>query len=99
MFDNVKSVTVDVFHTLNYYITHMISVPRATELTIQTHENRDYPTDFDLYPTLLPDALLNFSPQLVKLTFSDLKIGNSKMELILQAFRSHNDLKHLKTIR
>ncbi|XP_030849962.1 uncharacterized protein LOC105441706 isoform X2 [Strongylocentrotus purpuratus] len=100
MFDNVKTVTIRVKgRTLNCDVIQRIHLPGATELTIRTEEYEDQPAGFHEEPTSLPDALLNISPQLVKVTFSDLDISNSKMELILQAFRSPHNLKHLKTLR
>eukprot|EP00057_Strongylocentrotus_purpuratus_P012245 XP_011666719.1 PREDICTED: uncharacterized protein LOC105439435 [Strongylocentrotus purpuratus] len=99
MFDNVKGVTIRVGSTINYDVIQRIHLPGATELTIQTDESVIRPAGFHEEPTSLPNALLNISPQLVKVTFSDLVIGNRKMELILQAFRSTLDLKHLKIIR
>ncbi|XP_030850170.1 uncharacterized protein LOC115927943 [Strongylocentrotus purpuratus] len=99
MFDNVKRVTIQVYNSISYDVIQRIHLPGATELTIQTHEYADRPAGFHEEPTSLPNALLNISPQLVKVTFSDLAIGNSKMELILQASRSPHNLKHLKTIR
>eukprot|EP00057_Strongylocentrotus_purpuratus_P011324 XP_011665798.1 PREDICTED: uncharacterized protein LOC105439019 [Strongylocentrotus purpuratus] len=99
MFDNVKRVTIQVQSTINCDVIQRIHLTGATELTIQTHEYGLQPAGFREDPTSLPNALLNISPQLVKVTFSDLDIGNSKMELILQAFKSPHNLKHLKTIR
>eukprot|EP00057_Strongylocentrotus_purpuratus_P013338 XP_011667812.1 PREDICTED: uncharacterized protein LOC105439935 [Strongylocentrotus purpuratus] len=99
MFDNVKRVTIQVRNTINSDVIQRIHLLGATELTIQTHEYVGQPADFYQEPTSLPNALLNISPQLVKVTFSDLDIGNSKMELILQAFRSTHNLKDLKIIR
>eukprot|EP00057_Strongylocentrotus_purpuratus_P024321 XP_011678795.1 PREDICTED: uncharacterized protein LOC105445232 [Strongylocentrotus purpuratus] len=99
MFDNVKRVTIQVRSTINYDVIQRIHLPGATELTIQTQENARQPAGFHEEPTSLPNALLNISPQLVKMTFRDLDIGNSKMERILQAFRSPHNLKTLKTIR
>ncbi|XP_030850173.1 uncharacterized protein LOC105439259 [Strongylocentrotus purpuratus] len=99
MFDNVKRVAIEVWDTINCDVIQRIHLPGATELTIKTHVYASRPTGFHKEPTSLPKALLNISPQLVKVTFSDLDIGNSKMELILQAFRSPHNLKHLKTIR
>eukprot|EP00057_Strongylocentrotus_purpuratus_P011310 XP_011665784.1 PREDICTED: uncharacterized protein LOC105439013 [Strongylocentrotus purpuratus] len=99
MFDNVKRVTIPVRDTINCDVIQRIHLPGATELTIQTHEYAGRPAGFNEEPTSLPNALLNISPQLVKVTLSDLDIGNSEMELILQAFRSPYNLNHLKTIR
>ncbi|XP_030845830.1 uncharacterized protein LOC115925925 [Strongylocentrotus purpuratus] len=99
MFDNVKRVTIQVWSTINCDVIQRIHLPGATELTIQKHEYVRPPTGFHVDHTSLPNALLIISPQLVKVTFSDLDIGNSKMELILQAFRSPHNLKHLKIIR
>ncbi|XP_030849960.1 uncharacterized protein LOC105441799 [Strongylocentrotus purpuratus] len=99
MFDNVKRVTIQVCNPINYDVIQRIQLPGATELTIQTHEYGLRPAGFHEELTALPNALLNISSQLVKVTFSDLDIGNSKMELILQAFRSPHNLNHLKTIR
>eukprot|EP00057_Strongylocentrotus_purpuratus_P016340 XP_011670814.1 PREDICTED: uncharacterized protein LOC105441420 [Strongylocentrotus purpuratus] len=99
MFDNVKRVTIQVRSTITYDVIRRIHLPEATELTIQSDEFRDRPANFHEKPTSLPDVLLNSFPRLVKVTFSDLNIGNSKMELILQAFRSPHNLKNLKTIR
>eukprot|EP00057_Strongylocentrotus_purpuratus_P029061 XP_011683535.1 PREDICTED: uncharacterized protein LOC105447329 isoform X2 [Strongylocentrotus purpuratus] len=99
MFDNVKRITIQVRDTINCDVIQRIHLPGATELTFQTDENAPQPAGFREEPTSLPNALLNISPQLVKVTFSDLDIGNSKMELIVQAFRSPHNLKHLKIIR
>eukprot|EP00057_Strongylocentrotus_purpuratus_P011880 XP_011666354.1 PREDICTED: uncharacterized protein LOC105439259 [Strongylocentrotus purpuratus] len=102
VFDNVKRVTIQVEQTINCDVCDVIQrihLPGATEVTIQTHDNAYQPTGFHEEPTSLPNALLNISPKLVKVTFSDLDIGNSKMELISQSFRSPHNLKHLKTIR
>ncbi|XP_030851265.1 uncharacterized protein LOC105447329 [Strongylocentrotus purpuratus] len=99
MFDNVKRITIQVRDTINCDVIQRIHLPGATELTFQTDENAPQPAGFREEPTSLPNALLNISPQLVKVTFSKLDIGNSKMELILQAFRSPHNLKHLKIIR
>eukprot|EP00057_Strongylocentrotus_purpuratus_P016153 XP_011670627.1 PREDICTED: uncharacterized protein LOC105441308 [Strongylocentrotus purpuratus] len=99
MFDNVKRVTIQVESTINCDVIQRIHLPGARELTIQTHEHAPQPAGFHEEPTSLPNVLLNISPQLVKVTFSKLDIGNSKMELILQAFTSPHNLKHLKIIR
>ncbi|XP_030850175.1 uncharacterized protein LOC105445232 [Strongylocentrotus purpuratus] len=99
MFDNVRSVTIQVCYTIDCDVIQRIHLPGATELTIQTQEYAYRPAVFHEESTSLPNALLNISPQLVKVTFRDLDIGNSEMELILQAFRSPHNLKHLKTIR
>eukprot|EP00057_Strongylocentrotus_purpuratus_P009292 XP_011663766.1 PREDICTED: uncharacterized protein LOC105438097 [Strongylocentrotus purpuratus] len=99
MFDNVKRVTIQVWHMINYDVIQRIHLPGATELTIQTDGNKFQPTGFNEEPTSLPNALLDISPQLVKVTFSDLDIGNRKVKRILQAFRSPHNLKHLKTVR
>eukprot|EP00057_Strongylocentrotus_purpuratus_P011311 XP_011665785.1 PREDICTED: uncharacterized protein LOC105439014 [Strongylocentrotus purpuratus] len=99
MFDNVKRVTIQVRSTINCAVIQRIHLPGATELTIRTYECAGQPAGLHEEPTSLPYAFLNISPQLVKVIFSDLVIGNSKMELVLQAFRSPHNLKHLKTIR
>eukprot|EP00057_Strongylocentrotus_purpuratus_P008427 XP_011662901.1 PREDICTED: NACHT, LRR and PYD domains-containing protein 3-like [Strongylocentrotus purpuratus] len=99
MFDNVKRVTIQVQTMIHCDVIQRIHLPGATELTIQTHEFGIQPAGFHEDPTSLTNALLNISPQLVKVTFSDLVLGNSEMELILQAFRSLHNLKHLKIIR
>eukprot|EP00057_Strongylocentrotus_purpuratus_P009289 XP_011663763.1 PREDICTED: uncharacterized protein LOC105438094 [Strongylocentrotus purpuratus] len=99
MFDNVKRVTIQVQTMIHCDVIQRIHLPGTTELTIRTKEYAGRPAGFLKKPTSLPDALLNISSQLVKVTFSDLDIGNSKMELILQAFRSPHNLSHLKTIR
>eukprot|EP00057_Strongylocentrotus_purpuratus_P018032 XP_011672506.1 PREDICTED: uncharacterized protein LOC105442254 [Strongylocentrotus purpuratus] len=101
MFDNVMRVTLQVRSTISYDVIQMIHLPGATELTIQTHDDAGRPACFydELEPTTLRNALLNVSPQLVKVTFSDLDIGNSKMELILQAFRPPHSIKHLRSMR
>eukprot|EP00057_Strongylocentrotus_purpuratus_P027441 XP_011681915.1 PREDICTED: uncharacterized protein LOC105446598 [Strongylocentrotus purpuratus] len=99
MFDSVKRVTIQVWSTINCDFIQRIHLPGATELTIQTRVDGWRPANFKEEPTSLPKALLIISPQLVKVTFRDLDIGNSKMELILQAFRSSHNLKHLKIIR
>eukprot|EP00057_Strongylocentrotus_purpuratus_P029065 XP_011683539.1 PREDICTED: uncharacterized protein LOC105447333 [Strongylocentrotus purpuratus] len=95
MFDSVKRVTIQVRRTINSDVIQRIHLPGARELTIQTTEYAGRPAVFHEEPTSLLNALLNISPQLLKVTFSDLDIRNSKMELILQAF----NLKHLKFIR
>eukprot|EP00057_Strongylocentrotus_purpuratus_P029057 XP_011683531.1 PREDICTED: uncharacterized protein LOC105447329 isoform X1 [Strongylocentrotus purpuratus] len=99
MFDSVKRVTIQVRRTIHSDVIQRIHLPGATELTIQTRVDVWRPAGFHEEPTSLPKALLIISPQLVKVTFSDLDIGNSKMELIVQAFRSPHNLKHLKIIR
>eukprot|EP00057_Strongylocentrotus_purpuratus_P018142 XP_011672616.1 PREDICTED: uncharacterized protein LOC105442325 [Strongylocentrotus purpuratus] len=99
MFDNVKRVTMQIRSTFNCDVIQRIHLPGATELTIETHEYAGRPAGFNEELNSLPNVLLNISPQLVKVTFSDLDIGNSKMELILQAFKPPHNLKHLKTIR
>ena len=99
MFDNVKRVTIQVRSTINYDVLQMIHLPGATDLTIQTYEYVRRPADFHEDPTSLPNALMHISPQLVKVTFSDLDIGNNKMGQILLAFRSPHNLKDLNTIR
>eukprot|EP00057_Strongylocentrotus_purpuratus_P025057 XP_011679531.1 PREDICTED: uncharacterized protein LOC105445552 [Strongylocentrotus purpuratus] len=99
MFDNVKRVTIQVWSTINCDVIQRIHLPGATELTIQADVYAPQPAGFHEEPTSLPNALLMISPQLVKVTFSDLDIGNSNMELILQTFRSPHNLKHLKIIR
>eukprot|EP00057_Strongylocentrotus_purpuratus_P012574 XP_011667048.1 PREDICTED: uncharacterized protein LOC105439576 isoform X2 [Strongylocentrotus purpuratus] len=99
MFDNVKRVTIQVRCTTNYDVIQRIHLLGATELTIQTQEYKQQPARFHEELTSLPNALQNISPKLVKVTFGDLDFGNSKMELILLAFRSTPDLKHLKTLR
>ncbi|XP_030851373.1 uncharacterized protein LOC105447043 [Strongylocentrotus purpuratus] len=99
MFDNVKRVTIQVESKIKCDVIQRIHLPGTTELTIQTHESAGLPAGFHEEPTSLPKALLIISPQFDKVTFRDLDIGNSKMELILQAFRSPHNLKHLKIIR
>ncbi|XP_030851404.1 uncharacterized protein LOC105446592 [Strongylocentrotus purpuratus] len=99
MFDSAKRVTIQVWSKINYDVIQRIHLPGATELTIQTHEFERRPAGLHEEPTSLPNAILMISPQLVKVTFRDLNIGNSKMELILQAFSSPHNLKHLKIIR
>eukprot|EP00057_Strongylocentrotus_purpuratus_P015151 XP_011669625.1 PREDICTED: uncharacterized protein LOC105440790 [Strongylocentrotus purpuratus] len=99
MFDNVKKVTIQVRSTITYDVIRRIHLPGATELTILKEVYGDQHSGFIKEPPLIPNALLNISPQLVKVTFSDLAIGNIYMERILLAFRIPHNLKHLKTIR
>ncbi|XP_030851293.1 uncharacterized protein LOC115928313 [Strongylocentrotus purpuratus] len=98
MFDNVKRVTIMVVRPINSDVIQRIHLPGATELTIQPPE-KSYAQPFYEEPTSLPNALLNISPQLVKVTLCDVYIGNRTVEQILVAFRSTHNLKHLETIR
>ncbi|XP_063954750.1 uncharacterized protein LOC129259305 [Lytechinus pictus] len=99
MFDNVKRITIQVSDTISCDVIQRIHLPAATELTIQTHEHAWEPASLHDDPTLLPNALRKVSSQLVKVTFKDLNVGNDKIERIIQAFRSSDDLKHLRTLR
>ncbi|XP_041463461.1 uncharacterized protein LOC121414372 [Lytechinus variegatus] len=99
MFDNVKRITIQVWDTIRCDVIHRIHLPAATELTIQTYEHAWEPASLHDDPTLLPNALHKVSSQLVKVTFTDLNIGNDQTERMIQAFRSSDDLKHLRTLR
>nr|XP_054753574.1 uncharacterized protein LOC129259303 [Lytechinus pictus] len=98
MFDNVKRITIQVWD-ISCDVIQRIHLPAATELTIQTYEYAWKPASLHDDPTLLPNALRKVSSQLVKVTFTDLNVGNDKTERIIQAFRSSDDLKHLRTLR
>ncbi|XP_041461778.1 uncharacterized protein LOC121413081 [Lytechinus variegatus] len=97
MFDNVKRITIQVRGTIRCDVIQRIHLPAATELTIQTYERHSAYLHDD--PTSLPNALHKVSSQLVKVTFTDLNIGNSEVRDIIQAFRSSDDLKLLKIVR
>ncbi|XP_041463450.1 uncharacterized protein LOC121414360 isoform X3 [Lytechinus variegatus] len=99
MFDNVKTIAIQVRYTIRCDVIHRIHLPAATELIIQTHERAYYPAPLHDDHTSLPNALHKVSSQLVKVTFTDLDIGNNKIRGIIQAFRSSDDLKHLRTLR
>ncbi|XP_041461785.1 uncharacterized protein LOC121413088 [Lytechinus variegatus] len=99
MFDNVKTITIQVSGTVKCDVIQWIHLPAATEFTIQAYEYAYGPTPLQDDPTSLPNALHKVSSQLVKVTFRDLNIGNNKTRGIIQAFRSSNDLKHLKILR
>ncbi|XP_041463463.1 uncharacterized protein LOC121414373 isoform X2 [Lytechinus variegatus] len=99
MFDNVKRITIQVRVTIGCDVIQRIHLPAVTELTIQTHEYADEPASLHDDHTSLPNALHKVSSQLVKVTFTDLDIGNNKIRGIIQAFRSSDDLKHLRTLR
>ncbi|XP_041463439.1 uncharacterized protein LOC121414353 isoform X1 [Lytechinus variegatus] len=99
MFDNVKRITIQVWRTIRCDVIQRIHLPAATELTIQTHEYAWEPASLHDDPTSLPNALHKVSSQLVKVTFTDLNIGNSEVRDIIQAFRSSDDLKLLKIVR
>nr|XP_054753556.1 uncharacterized protein LOC129259283 [Lytechinus pictus] len=99
MFDNVKRITIKVWGTIRSDFIQRIHLPAVTELTIQTHEYAEEPASLHDDPTSLPNAVHKVSSQLVKVTFTDLKIGNEQAERIIQAFRSSDDLKHLRTLR
>nr|XP_054753534.1 uncharacterized protein LOC129259259 [Lytechinus pictus] len=99
MFDNVKRITIQVWYTITCDVIQRIHLPAATELTIQTNEYADEPPALHDNSTSLPNALRKVSSQLVKVTFTDLYIGNDKTERIIQAFRSAPDLKHLRILR
>nr|XP_054753549.1 uncharacterized protein LOC129259275 [Lytechinus pictus] len=99
MFDNVKRITIQVWGTIRSDVIQRIHLPAVTELTIQTLESVYRPASLHDDPTSLPNALRKVSSQLVKVTFTDLDIGNSEIRDIIQAFRSSEDLKHLKILR
>ncbi|XP_041461862.1 uncharacterized protein LOC121413166 [Lytechinus variegatus] len=99
MFDNVKRITIQVRGMIRCDVIERIHLPAATELTIQTYEYAREPASLHDDPTLLPSAIHKVSPQLVKVTFTDLNIGNSEIRDIIQSFRSSEDLKHLKILR
>nr|XP_054752988.1 uncharacterized protein LOC129258780 [Lytechinus pictus] len=100
MFDNVKRITIHVvWGTIRCDVIQRIHLPAATELTIQTHEYACRPASLHYDPTSLPNALHKVSSQLVKVTFTDLNIGNNKTERIIQAFRSIPDLRHMRILR
>ncbi|XP_041461453.1 uncharacterized protein LOC121412751 [Lytechinus variegatus] len=99
MFDNVKRITIQVRRTTRCDVIHRIHLPSAIEFTIQTHEHEYYPASLHDDPTSLLNALRKVSSQLVKVTFRDLNIGNNKTERMIQAFRSSDDLKHVRTLR
>ncbi|XP_041461777.1 uncharacterized protein LOC121413079 [Lytechinus variegatus] len=99
MFDNVKRITIQVRRTIRCDVIQRIHLPAATELTIQTYEYAWEPASLHDDPTSLPNALHKVSFQLVKVTFTDLNIGNSEVRNIIQAFRSSDDLKLLKSAR
>ncbi|XP_041461452.1 uncharacterized protein LOC121412750 [Lytechinus variegatus] len=99
MFDNVKRITIQVWCTIRCDVIHMIHLPSAIEFTIQAREPRYYRACLHDDFTSLPNALCKVSSQLVKVTFTDLDIGNNQTERIIQAFRSTYDLKHLRILR
>ncbi|XP_041463424.1 uncharacterized protein LOC121414341 isoform X3 [Lytechinus variegatus] len=99
MFDNVKRITIQVWDMTRCDVIQRIHLPAATELTIQTYEHADKPASLHDDPTSLPNTLHKVSSQLVKVTFTDLNIGNSEITDIIQAFKSSDDLKHLRTLR
>ncbi|XP_041461760.1 uncharacterized protein LOC121413065 [Lytechinus variegatus] len=101
LFDNVKRITIQVWDTIRCDVIQRIHLPAATELTIQP-EYAMQPASLHDDPTSLPNALHKVSSQLVKVTFTDLNIGNlgnSEVRDIIQAFRSSDDLKLLKIVR
>nr|XP_054753576.1 uncharacterized protein LOC129259304 [Lytechinus pictus] len=95
MFDNVKRIIIQVLDEMRCDVTHRIHLPAVTELTVQTHERGYRPASLHDDHCSLP----NVSSQLVKVTFTDLNIGNDTTERTIQAFRSSDDLKHLRTLR
>ncbi|XP_063954785.1 uncharacterized protein LOC129258778 isoform X2 [Lytechinus pictus] len=99
MFDIVKRFTIEVWGRIICDVFQRIHLPAATELTVQAYEYDWEPASLRDDPTSLPNALLKVSSQLVKVTFTDLNIGNDKTERIIQAFRSTPDLKHLRILR
>ncbi|XP_041453566.1 uncharacterized protein LOC121406625 [Lytechinus variegatus] len=99
MFHYVKRITIQVLYTIGCDDIQMIHLPAVTELTIQTHEHADEPASLHDDPTSLPNALHKVSSQLVKVRFRDLEIGNNKIRGVIQAFKSSEDLKHLRTLR
>ncbi|XP_041463444.1 uncharacterized protein LOC121414355 [Lytechinus variegatus] len=99
MFDCVKRITIQVEGTIRCDVIQRIHLPAARELTIPTHEHADEPASLHDDSTSLPNALHKVSSQLVKVTFTDLNIGNSEVRDIIQAFRSSDDLKLLKIVR
>ncbi|XP_063955066.1 uncharacterized protein LOC129259306 [Lytechinus pictus] len=99
MFDNVKRIIIQVLDKMRCDVTHRIHLPAVTELTVQTHERGYHPASLHDDHCSLPNALHKVSSQLVKVTFTDLNIGNDTTERTIQAFRSSDDLKHLRTLR
>nr|XP_054752550.1 uncharacterized protein LOC129258282 [Lytechinus pictus] len=99
MFDSVMRITTQVWDTIRCDVIQRIHLPAATELTVQAYEYAGEPASLHDDPTSLPNALHKVSPQLVKVTFRDLKIGNDTIRDIIQAFISSDDLKHLRTLR
>nr|XP_054752546.1 uncharacterized protein LOC129258276 [Lytechinus pictus] len=99
MFDNVKRITIKVWGTIRCDFIQRIHLPAVTELTIQTHEYAGLPASLYDDPISLSNALRKVSSQLVKVTFTDHNIGNNKIRGIILAFRSSEDLKHLKILR
>ncbi|XP_041463179.1 uncharacterized protein LOC121414171 [Lytechinus variegatus] len=98
MFDNVKRITIQVQGTIRCDVIQRIHLPAVTEVTIQTNERRFRPVSLRYDPTSLPNAFHKVSSQLVKVTFTDLNIGNDQTEHTIQAFRSTHDLKHLRIL-
>ncbi|XP_041461423.1 uncharacterized protein LOC121412715 [Lytechinus variegatus] len=98
MFDIVKRITIQVRDKTRYDVIHRIHLPSATELTIQTYDRRFRPASLHDDPTSLPNAFHKVSSQLVKVTFTDLNIGNDQTKHTIQAFRSTHDLKHLRIL-
>nr|XP_054752984.1 uncharacterized protein LOC129258777 isoform X2 [Lytechinus pictus] len=99
MFDNVKRITIQVLDMIRCDVIRRIHLPAVTELTIQTYEYARKPASLHDDPTSLPSALRKVSSQLVKVTFTDLNVGNDKTERIIQAFRSIPDLRHMRILR
>ncbi|XP_041471152.1 uncharacterized protein LOC121420556 [Lytechinus variegatus] len=99
MFDIVKRITIQVWRTIRCDVIHRIHLPAATELTIHTVKYAKQPASLHDDPTSLPNALRKVSPQLVKVTLRNINIGNDQTERMIQAFRSSDDLKHLRTLR
>ncbi|XP_041461707.1 uncharacterized protein LOC121413010 [Lytechinus variegatus] len=94
MFDNVKRITIQIQDTIRCDVIQKIHLPAVTELTIQ-------PEQYAMQPAFLhddPTAFHKLSSQLVKVTFTDLTIGNDQTEHTIQAFRSTHDLKHLRIL-
>ncbi|XP_063954800.1 uncharacterized protein LOC135153905 [Lytechinus pictus] len=98
MFHNVKRITIQVRYTIRCDVIQRIHLPAVTELTIQTDERLNRPASLHDNHTSLPNDLHKVSSQLVKVTFTDLDIGNDQAEHIIQAFRSTHDLKHLRIL-
>ncbi|XP_041461868.1 uncharacterized protein LOC121413171 [Lytechinus variegatus] len=99
MFDIVERITIHVWCTIRCDVIQRIHLPAATELTIQTDKYATQPASLHDDPTSLPNALCKVSPQLVMVTLRNINIGNDQTERMIQAFRSSDCFKHLRTLR